>query len=107
MDFGVNPRRRRPDRVGMRGSSQPLTWPSSTSSISLRLLSTVYSRFRRANSYWRGREGVSRLSINQSYNGRWSSNSRLHSEWVTCSSASDRHWVKSYMGYMHQLSPVR
>src|ERR1039458_3953868 len=28
---GVYPRRRMPERVGMRGSSQPLTWPSCTS----------------------------------------------------------------------------
>ena len=38
---GVYPRRRIPAMVGMRGSSQPLTCPSSTSSSSLRLLITV------------------------------------------------------------------
>ena len=37
----VKPRRRKPDSVGMRGSSQPLTCPPSTSSSSTRLLITV------------------------------------------------------------------
>jgi len=41
MDSGVYPRRRRPERVGIRGSSQPFTYPPFTSSRSLRLLSTV------------------------------------------------------------------
>ena len=41
IDSGVNPRRRRPASVGMRGSSQPLTCPSSTSSRRRRLLMTV------------------------------------------------------------------
>ena len=47
---GVNPRRRAPTSVGIRGSSQPSTWPPSTSWISLRLLSTTYVRLSRANS---------------------------------------------------------
>ena len=38
---GVQPRRRSPTIVGMRGSSHPATRPSDTSSSSLRLLSTV------------------------------------------------------------------
>ena len=38
---GVNPRRRRPTMVGMRGSSQPETCFSTTSCSSLRLLITV------------------------------------------------------------------
>jgi len=38
---GVKPRRRAPTRVGRRGSSQPATWPSSTSWINLRLESTT------------------------------------------------------------------
>ena len=38
---GGTPRRRNPARVGMRGSSQPLTWPPRTSSVSTRLESTV------------------------------------------------------------------
>ena len=37
----VTPRRRRPEIVGMRGSSQPLTVPSVTSCMSLRLLISV------------------------------------------------------------------
>mmetsp|Transcript_23091 Transcript_23091/g.52905 ORF Transcript_23091/g.52905 Transcript_23091/m.52905 type:complete len:216 (+) Transcript_23091:561-1208(+) len=37
----VKPRRRTPRTVGMRGSSQPLTTPFSTSNVSLRLDSTV------------------------------------------------------------------
>ena len=38
---GVKPRRRAPIRVGRRGSSQPSTWPSLTSWISLRFESTT------------------------------------------------------------------
>ena len=38
---GVNPRRRRPTIVGIRGSSQPETCFSTTSCSSLRLLITV------------------------------------------------------------------
>src|SRR6201990_1435850 len=47
---GVKPRRRTPTMVGMRGSSQPSTWPSVTSCSSLRLLVIAYVRFRRENS---------------------------------------------------------
>ena len=47
---GVKPRRRHPTSVGMRGSSQPSTWPSSTSCFRNRLLITVYVRLRRENS---------------------------------------------------------
>ena len=39
--LGVYPRRRIPTIVGILGSSQPLTWPSSTNSSSLRLLMSV------------------------------------------------------------------
>ena len=35
------PRRRNPANVGIRGSSQPVTWPSRTSRVSTRLDSTV------------------------------------------------------------------
>ena len=38
---GVNPRRRKPTMVDMRGSSQPSTWPSATSWISRRFESTT------------------------------------------------------------------
>ncbi len=38
---GGTPRRRSPASVGMRGSSQPDTWPPRTSSVSTRLESTV------------------------------------------------------------------
>jgi len=41
IDAGVKPRRRNPDSVGMRGSSQPPTSPCSTSCASMRLLITV------------------------------------------------------------------
>ena len=41
IDSGVKPRRRRPEMVGMRGSSQPLTCFWATSCSSLRLLITV------------------------------------------------------------------
>ena len=41
MDSGVYPRRLRPLMVGIRGSSQPDTWPSCTSCRSFRLLITV------------------------------------------------------------------
>ena len=64
------PRRRSPDRVGMRGSSQPSTRPSRTSWVRRRFDSTVWDRFRRENSYCRGRAGTGRLSISQSYSGR-------------------------------------
>ena len=39
--LGVKPRRRRPHSVGIRGSSQPETMPSSTSFLSLRFDMTV------------------------------------------------------------------
>ena len=48
---GVKPRRRAPTSVGIRGSSQPSTWPLVTSSISRRFDSTTYVRLSRANSY--------------------------------------------------------
>ena len=54
MALGVYPRRRSPQRVGIRGSSQPETFPSSTKRRSLRLLITVWSMPRRANSICRG-----------------------------------------------------
>ena len=38
---GGTPRRRNPASVGMRGSSQPVTWPPRTSSVSTRFDSTV------------------------------------------------------------------
>ena len=41
MDLGVYPRRRRPQRVGIRGSSHPATWPFSTRARSFRLDRTV------------------------------------------------------------------
>ena len=64
---GVTPLRRSPDRVGMRGSSQSLTYPSCTRRSSLRLETMVYSRFRRANSYCRGTgSGASTSSSSQS-----------------------------------------
>ena len=51
------PRRRRPETVGMRGSSQPRTCASSTRRKRKRFDRTVWVRLSRANSYWRGREG--------------------------------------------------
>ena len=41
MDSGVNPLRRKPEMVGILGSSQPSTLPVSTSSSRRRLLMTV------------------------------------------------------------------
>ncbi len=38
---GGTPRRRKPAIVGMRGSSQPVTWPPRTSSVSTRFDSSV------------------------------------------------------------------
>jgi len=59
IDSGVKPRRRIPEMVSMRGSSQPLTCPSVTSWLSLRLLVSEYSSCRRANSVWnRARRGL-------------------------------------------------
>ena len=49
---GGTPRRRRPEIVGMRGSSHPCTWSSVTSCSSLRLLVSVQLSTSRANSYW-------------------------------------------------------
>ena len=60
------PRRRSPEMVGIRGSSQPRTWPSVTSRSRTRFESTVWVRFSRANSYWRGRDGTGRWSMSQS-----------------------------------------
>ena len=40
----------------------------------------------------------STLSTHQSYSGRWSSNSSVHSEWVMPSTASPSAWAKSYIG---------
>ena len=92
------PRRRSPARVGMRGSSQPHTCPSSTSWISLRLDMTTWVIASRANSYWRGTGGSKMASTNQSYSSRLFSNSSVQNEWVTPSCASDRPWAKSYIG---------
>ena len=50
IDSGVYPRRRRPQIVGIRGSSQPRTRPSFTSWMSLRLESSVWVRLSLANS---------------------------------------------------------
>ena len=50
MDSGVYPRRRRPESVGILGSSQPETWLSATNSWSRRLLIMVLVKFKRANS---------------------------------------------------------
>ena len=52
---GVNPRRRSPASVGMRGSSQPLTCLPCTSSFIRRLLSTVKVNCSLANSICTGR----------------------------------------------------
>ena len=82
----------------MRGSSQPLTRPSSTSVSSLRLLRTVYVRLSRANSICLGRLSIATLSSTQSYSGRCTSNSSVQSECVMPSIESDRQWVKSYIG---------
>ena len=58
IEADVYPRRRIPDKVGMRGSSQPSTISSLTSCSSLRLLITVFVRLRRANSICRGAQGT-------------------------------------------------
>ena len=57
MPSAGKPRRRKPAMVGMRGSSQPRTRPSSTRRSRKRLESTVQVRLSRANSYWCGRGG--------------------------------------------------
>jgi len=51
---GLTPRRLRALRVGRRGSSQPKTYPPSTSLMSFLLERTVWLKSRRANSYWWG-----------------------------------------------------
>jgi hypothetical protein len=102
------PRRRTPLMVGMRGSSHPWTCFSVTSWMSFRFDSTVYCKLRRENSVCVGRHpslsayGRRPLgfteSIDQSYSGRWSANSNVHSECVIPSSASLIACAKSYMG---------
>ena len=77
MDSGVNPRRRNPLMVGIRGSSQPSTCPSSTRRSSLRLDMMVWSRLSRANSICRLGKMPS-CSMNHAYNGRCTSNSNVH-----------------------------
>ena len=63
------PRLRIPDNVGMRGSCHPSTTPASTSVRNFRLLTTVYVKFKRANSVCLD-GNISSLSINHSYKGR-------------------------------------
>src|SRR5258707_13054477 len=67
--WGGTPRRRSPARVGMRGSSQPLTCPPRTSSVSTRLDSTVWVRLRRGKSYCRRRGGSGRRLGDQADQG--------------------------------------
>ena len=55
MALHAMPHQRRPRIVGIRGSSQPATCLSRTSSSSFRLLITVYVRLSRANSICCGR----------------------------------------------------
>ena len=66
MAMGGTPRRRIPDSVGIRGSSQPATCPSFTNRRSLRFDSTVEDRLSRANSIWRGADGTERCWMSQS-----------------------------------------
>ncbi len=54
MASGLTPLRLRPLRVGSLGSSQPETYPPSTSLMSFLLESTVWLKSSRANSYWWG-----------------------------------------------------
>lgn len=77
---------------------QPLTWPSSTSLSSLRLLVMVYSTLRRANSILvrpdrcPGSPGTSRTTRG------CSRTPDVQMEWVMVSMASDWPWAQSYMG---------
>ena len=107
MAAGGYPLRLIPLMVGIRGSFHPVTCPFSTSSRSFLLLRTVYVMLSRANSVCRGwwidgaffRFLASLMaSMNQSYRGRWFSNSRVQSEWVIPSMESSSPWAQSYMG---------
>ena len=75
---------------------EPYVRHTPTSDRSRRLLVTRWVSSRRANSRCLG-AGPSRgnCSRNHSYRGRWLSNSRLHSEWVVPSMASDWPWAQS------------
>jgi hypothetical protein len=84
--------------VGMRGSSQPDTTPSSTRRRRYRLDMMVRVRFSRANSICRGGRSNPASRTTQSYSGRWISYSSEHREWVTPSSASCSGCWKSYIG---------
>ena len=97
IDAGVKPRLRKPEIVGMRGSSQPFTTFSFTNCNSFRLLITVWDKFKRANSYWWDGK-IPNLSKNQSYKGRWTSNSKVQMEWVISSMESLWPCAKSYIG---------
>ena len=89
IDSGVYPRRRKPEIVGIRGSSQPLTRFNSTNWRNLRLLMTIFVTFKRANSICFGFSVSSQSSNTQLYSGRCTSNSNVHTEWVMRSIASD------------------
>ena len=98
MDSGVYPLRRSAHRVGMRGSSQPATYFSSTRRRRYRLLMTVLVMLSRANSICLGLCSNSHCSMTQLYSGLWASYSREQRECVTPSMASCMGWAKSYMG---------
>ena len=67
IDSAVYPLLLNPEIVGIRGSSQPVTIFLSTNSFKYRLLSTVYERFRRANSiYLEGNKSPGIFYKNQS-----------------------------------------
>ena len=103
---GGTPRRRRPISVYMRGSSQPSTYPPLTSLSILRFDRTVPSIESRPYSYWRGLY-TSSASHSHSYDSRDRINSVVHSECEMFSKLSTRQCVKSYVGYMHHVVPVR
>src|ERR671934_2208471 len=67
---GGNPRRRRAETVGIRGSSQPRTEPSLTSRPKNRFESTVYVRLRRGDLDLGGGGGTRRVFFKQSDRGR-------------------------------------
>ena len=104
---GVYPLLLIPAIVGMRGSSQPSTTPSSTMALRYLLDITVLVKFSLANSICCGGADHQPTSFKtQSYKGLWSSNSSVQMECVIPSMASSIGWAKSYIGYMHHLSLV-
>ncbi len=98
IDSGVYPRLRKPDIVGIRGII-----PSPDASLHYQFDQFPLAQYRiveveTGELDLLGMIDTSNSSRNQSYNGRWSSNSRVQIEWVIPSMESEKQWAKSYIG---------